>query len=513
MTKSLTINIGEQLFEIEQEAYNELRAYINSLQDHFKNDPDGEEIVADIEERIAELFVEQQTPGFKTILKVSVDFVKLKMGTVDEFEPVIENMFETDEPTLTSLNTDVGAVGVAATKKLMRDDDDRVLGGVCAGMGHYFNVNPVVIRILVLLLFFSLGFGLLFYMLLWIVIPKATTTTDKLMMKGLPINVNTMADSVKDDNIRQNKKSNNPIIEFIGQFMHYFARFMFAFGKVLLIIFAFAFLVTTIAGFITTNFGILKGGVLMESFSASSGAVFWWMKIMLLIAFGIPILLLLIALIYLLLNRNYLRANYVLPLLGLWIISLIMLGIYSAKIGTDFIKESSVKEVIELHSFDSDTLFIGMLDSEVEPIFDNNDLILTNETLGQLKESLYIGNISFDVKKSNNNTFKLVVEKEAKGESKVKAASRAQKTDYYWKQDNDHLLLNSYFGIHKNTKWRMQKVYLNLEVPEGKFIHFDHQMKYILDDVDNVQDMYDKKMVDRVWQMTSNGLSCIDCEE
>jgi len=507
MTKSLTVNIGGQLFEIEEAAYSQLRSYIDSLQNHFKNDPDGKEIVEDLETRIAELFTELQTTEFKTILKEQVEFVKLKMGTVDEFEPIDET-FTPETEKNTNLSTETQVV-----KKLMRDPDDRVLGGVCSGLAHHFNMNPIIPRIILLALFFGLGFGLLIYFLLWIIIPKATTTTDKLMMKGQPVNLNTVAGSVKEENLRQTHKA-SPLLNFIGQLINYVVKFLFFIGKILLILVSMVLLILASVGIVAIGFGLLKGSIFTQSLAVSSAPVFWFIKMMSIIAFGVPVLLLFVGLIYLLLNRNYFKSSFTLPLLGIWLISLFSLAIYSNLVVKDFKEASVTKEIFELEAFSSDTLFVGVLESDLETftIGNKNNFAINDESFKNLKDSLYIDNVDLKIKPNNNNTYKLIVEKSAKGRSMDEAEERSKQTDYVWNQDNDHLSLHSFLGIDKNTKWRMQKIDLTLEVPRGKHIHLGKNMDMLLDDVDNVQDLYDDEMTNKLWKMTANGLSCIGCD-
>ncbi len=514
MTKSLTINIGGQLFEIDQSAYEQLRQYINSLENHFKNDPDGKEIVEDIEMRIAELFTELQTEEFKIILKEQVEFVKLKMGTVDEFDPIDEAYVDDQESQQTTSKPSTKSSTTTNTqiiKKLMRDPDDRVLGGVCAGLGHYFNVNPVIIRIILLILFFGLAFGLLAYLLMWIIIPKASTTTAKLMMKGQPINLNTVADSVKEENLRT---GDSPLFNFIGQLIQYLGRLLFAIGKVLLIIVSLTLLIAAFAGIIVVGVGLLKGGILTQSMAIGPAPLVWLMKLLSIIAFGVPLLLLIIGLIYLLLNRNYFKSTFTLPLLGIWLISVFGLSLYSKAVAKDFKEESTIKEVFELEPFYGDTLYVGVLESNIETftIGYRNNFSITTESIVKLKDSLYINNVVFDIKPSANNRFNLLVEKTAKGTSKPKAKDRAEQTNYVWKQDNDHVLLNSFLGVDKQSKWRQQKVSLTLQVPEYSYVHLGQKMDWLLEDVDNVQDMYDSEMADQLWQMTAAGLSCISCD-
>jgi len=225
------------------------------------------------------------------------------MGTVDEFDPIDEVYEEQKEITKVSSKSNEQII-----KKFMRDPDDRVLGGVCAGLGHYFNISPVNVRIITLILFFGLGLGLLAYLLLWIIIPKAQSTTDKLMMKGQPINLNTVAGSVKEENVRP---SSSPLFSFFGQLIQYMGKFLFAIGKVLLVIVSFALLFAAIIGIIVVGVGFLKGGVLAQSMAVGPAPVFWLMKLLSIIAFGVPLLFLKfrIAFVGYLVNQYFLFIN------------------------------------------------------------------------------------------------------------------------------------------------------------------------------------------------------------
>lgn len=202
MNKILNFNIGNQMFPIEENAYKSLHSYLKSLKTYFKNDKDSDEIIGDLEGRMAEIFTESTSKKKPFVTAQDVDDLMVKLGRTEDFEAA-QNVGEVTE------GTDLKSVAVAKgkkllQKKLMRDPNDRIIGGVCSGLGNYFGVSPIIMRLAVLALFLGAGFGLLIYIILWIVMPLAKSSTDIKLMKGLTID---------DESVIGNMKANaEPIV-------------------------------------------------------------------------------------------------------------------------------------------------------------------------------------------------------------------------------------------------------------------------------------------------------------
>ena len=178
MNKTVTINIAGLVFHIDEDAYNKLDSYIQAVRNSIQQESE-DEIIADIESRIAELFAERIDPQTGVIRMNNVDEIINIMGKPEDYiiednEPVRPNNFSTTNKTY---------------KKIYRDGEKRILGGVCSGLEHYFNIDPVWMRIIFILLFFLYGISILVYFILWIIIPKAVTVADVLEMKGEPVNI------------------------------------------------------------------------------------------------------------------------------------------------------------------------------------------------------------------------------------------------------------------------------------------------------------------------------------
>jgi phage shock protein PspC (stress-responsive transcriptional regulator) len=186
MKKTLTVNLANQVFHIDEDAFYRLREYLDRIEGHFADKNERSDIISDIETRIAELFGQRINQQKQVIIIQDVEEIIRIMG--DPVEIGGEQQAETSDFSRTS-----------RSKRLYRDPDGRVLGGVCGGIGQYFKIDPLIIRIIFLVVFFGFGIGLLIYIILWIVIPEARTTVQKLEMRGDPVNASNIGNFVKDE--------------------------------------------------------------------------------------------------------------------------------------------------------------------------------------------------------------------------------------------------------------------------------------------------------------------------
>lgn len=177
MKKTFTINISGNVFHIEEDAFEKLQDYLLKLNQYFAGQPSGQEILQDIESRIAELLQEKLNTRQEAVTNEWVDEVMNRMGKPEDFRD--SQSAEAREETGTAAKQE------KANKRFYRDPENRVLGGVCSGMSAYFNFDPVFLRVLfVLLVFLGLGISIFVYLILWIVVPKAQTTAQRLEMRG-----------------------------------------------------------------------------------------------------------------------------------------------------------------------------------------------------------------------------------------------------------------------------------------------------------------------------------------
>jgi phage shock protein PspC (stress-responsive transcriptional regulator) len=195
MKITLSINLGGYSFNIDEDAYAELKRYLRNLELHFSGEESSSEILSDIETRMAELFRTKITTYKQVITIEDVRQAESIMGTPEDIS-----------------DNDGRSAGEKFSSpgyhRMYRDTDHRIIGGVCAGMGAYWDIEPLIIRIIFAALVLAGGIGALVYLILYIVIPEARTTAQKIEMKGDPVNIHNIKDAVKKefDTVRKNMK-------------------------------------------------------------------------------------------------------------------------------------------------------------------------------------------------------------------------------------------------------------------------------------------------------------------
>lgn len=186
MKKTLTINLAGMVYNIDEDAYDKLRTYLKNIETYFLDEKEFNDIMNDIEIRISELLSEKITPQKQVVTLPDIEDVIRTMGEPHEFgDPDKEKKrrsFSSNPP-----------------KRVYRDPDNRVLGGVCGGLGAYMGIDGIILRIVFVVIFFLFGAGLLIYLILWIIIPEAKTTAQKLEMRGDPVNVSNIGNFVKEE--------------------------------------------------------------------------------------------------------------------------------------------------------------------------------------------------------------------------------------------------------------------------------------------------------------------------
>ncbi|MDE5418560.1 PspC domain-containing protein [Labilibaculum sp. DW002] len=203
MKKTFTINISGSIFHIDEDAYEKLQVYLRSINAHYGASEEGREIIVDIEARISEIFNEKLSSKDQVVNTEMVEETITIMGKPEEIFATDEENAEREDENTESAPTSNGK----RKRRLYRDPDHRVFGGVASGISAYFGIDVVVIRLIfVLLFFFGYGFSFLLYIILWIVVPKATTTAQKLEMKGERVNISNIEKSIKDEYEEVKKK-------------------------------------------------------------------------------------------------------------------------------------------------------------------------------------------------------------------------------------------------------------------------------------------------------------------
>lgn len=222
MNKTLTINLNKTVFNIDEEAYDLLQAYLADVNEHFKNEPDKAEIISDIEARIAELFTEKLGKIKNVITVNDVNDIVYVMGKPSQFSEDEEDTSEGEKTTSNEKKEE--EYTYSGSKRFYLDPDNGLLGGVCSGLGAYLGWDVTLIRILlVALVFFGLGSVIPIYIVVWIVAPRATTTAQKMAMRGEVVNIETIKNKMKDAKNYVNSDEFKSSAEDVGsKFGHFF---------------------------------------------------------------------------------------------------------------------------------------------------------------------------------------------------------------------------------------------------------------------------------------------------
>jgi phage shock protein PspC (stress-responsive transcriptional regulator) len=195
MKITVSVNLGGYSYYIDEDAYDELKRYLKNLELHFAGEESSAEILSDIETRMAELFRAKIT-GYKQV--ITIDDVRQVITVLGKPEDI-------DDKDGRSVRDKFTTPGY---HRMYRDPDHRIIGGVCSGMGAYWDIDPLIIRIIFAALIFAGGLGALTYVILWIVLPEARTTSEKIEMKGEPVNIHNIKESVKQEIENVRKKMN-----------------------------------------------------------------------------------------------------------------------------------------------------------------------------------------------------------------------------------------------------------------------------------------------------------------
>jgi len=520
MKKTLTINLSGSVFHIDDDAYEKLNAYLTQITRHFGNDAEAKEIVEDIETRIAEIFTEKVKNGGEVINLVHVNEVIVIMGTPE----AISNEEEEKQPSSGKKFYQTGG------RRLYRDPEDKVLGGVCGGLGAYFSLDPVILRIIFVLIFFVGGSGVLAYLILWIVVPKASTTAQRLEMKGEVVNVDSISKSIKEEmqevkenfrnyrthpaytqgrsNVRDIGDTLVSVLKVLGTILLVIIGIPFIFVGFILIIVLFSLLFASHQVFTMLPF---THGFNALDFLYTPGATLTWMTIGLALVIGIPLVLLIVAGIKMIFG---VKTNHHImgPIFGgLFVVGIFILLFSGGNAIGEFSKQTTVTKHERIVT-PSDTIYItakrGAGEIDLESLIDP-DLNFNRFKVGNLDgKDILIGVPELRIEKNDESSAELMVIKTSRGLNMSGARQNAEDISYPFQINDSIIKVPAVYQLPKI--WRNQRINLKIMVPVGKTIYLDESVKMILKDVKNTTDMFDEDMVNKYWTMKSDGLTLVN---
>lgn len=590
MKKVININFQGTIVPIEESSYELLQQYIESLRRHFANEEGKDEIINDIESRISELFQERLKAGSTCITDDDVNAIIKNMGRPEDFDDdentgstnsdkdektKSSNYFQGDlnwkgkrlyrdenhkilggvcggiaayfgiDPVIVRIVFIVSGVGFLAyillwmfvpgsnmvengvRKRLYRNPDGKILGGVCSGLGSYFDVNPWLPRFIFLIPFVSFIFrwghfgpltfpnflrftfspgSFIIYIILWLVIPEAITTSEKLEMKGEKVDLNSIKNSVlkemqevgqrvgkmgKDVGERMGKmgmEAGNIAKEKgadIGKEIHYATRRSSGIlGNIIITIlkiFMYLILGSIALGIIVALFGIAIAAIgvfPLKDFVLTDG----WQNVL---AWGTLIFFIAIPVIGIItfIIRSFARVKTSNKLMrysfvSLWILGIVCFISLIASVGNDFRNMSSLNEqTITLQDPTVKSL-------EVIPFQNLNYRRIGWFNLepfgsfGSTDDTAFIGNVKIRITKSPTDSFQVSILKMCNGSTRRYADTLLSLINFNISQNDSLLMMDKAITINTTDKFRNQYVEATIAVPVGHYIKIDRNFGY-----------------------------------
>lgn len=516
MNKTIIINISGIVFHIEEDAYEVLRNYMIAVKKHFGLSPESHEIIIDIENRIAEMFSELLVEGKKEVITLEdVHMVMEKMGSVADFENA-EN--ETEERFSESFDRPF--------KKLMRDMDDKVVGGVASGLGHYFGIQAQWVRIIFLLLVIFGGTGFLLYCILWIVIPKARSRADRMSMKGEPINLHTFQKNFQDEmeglkhTFRNTRNETSGVFDSIIKIIGTLAR---VFIKIIAVIFISALCIglvlLTISIFATFEFFGDGHDLSMFPINIFEPSIQNQFLISLLVVVSIPLIALIAGIFKIIFNRTLINQYFGFTLLVVWLIGVGFSTVYATRTLKDFKDESKLVEEKSLIPHPIYTLKIN----DIKTIEISNDTMSNREnTISQsIKTREHL-----TYHQTNTARIRIIqidslqaptigIEYAAKGKSYEEATRRVERIKYTVKQEGENLFFDSHPMLPEKEVFRDQKVIVTIKIPVGTRLKIEDNLRRgyfnnlpFRQCQENFETLFETKSNYTEWYMSNHGLKC-----
>ena len=528
MNKTVNINLAGIFFHIDEDAYAKLQRYLEAIKRSFTDSQGQSEIISDIEARIAELFTERVQHEKQVIGNKEVDDVITIMGQPEDYL-VDDEIFE-DEPKQTYSRQS------SSSKKLFRDTENSYIGGVSSGLAHYFGIEAIWIRIAWIVLIFGAGTGIFLYILLWILLPEAVTTSDKLMMRGEPVNISNIEKKIKDgfDNVSQTvsdtvknidlpkqgnriKSGSQSFFDAIGTiFMFFFKVFAKVIGIFLIIVGA-ATLIGLIIGFFTvgaTDVIHVPGFDFIDAANAANTPV-WLVSLLMFFAIGIPFFFVFYLGLRILINNLKSIGNVAkFTLLGIWLVAIISLIVIGIKQASEHAFDATVnnKEILNIAS--NDTLNIRMVGNDkyrknvyrhgnsFRLLYDEND-----------EKIIYSSDVRLIVRSTKDSLASIFIEKNAEGSNYQQAKKRASNINYNYTLNGNNLSLDSYLTTKIENKFSDQEVEIILYLPEGTILFADENTYSYHRNSSYYNDILDNGMENHYLKIINDGVICLDCPD
>ena len=534
MNKTVNINLAGIIFHVDEDAYQRLSNYLSAIKQKFAGEEGGDEIISDVEARMAELFQSRMSDSKQVITKIDVDEVISVLGEPEDYEEIDDEPKK--EESYSSTSKESGQSETKRRKRIFRNPDDAIVGGVAGGLGAYLNIDPVYIRLIFVLSFFGWGSGFLLYLVLWIIVPEARTTAEKLEMRGEDVNLNNIERSIKDEidhiKTRLNDLGSNASESAktgvqqgkrgIDKFIELFVMILKAGLKIIGAIIGFSLIfaaIVFIAALVGAMFGAstlfvswpdpgLEGINFMQiqDLLFINGNHFWLTAMGIIMVVFSPLIGLIALGARLLFSAPRMNKTVNLVLASLFGIGVVLSFIGAIRLAADFEEKGRYTNDIDVPRSDAPILITGSGDDISDVLEYDQSVYFDGE-----ESRLYSRQVHFDIEKAFGTEARLQVRYFARGSNRWEARKRAEQINYTVTVDSGKIVLPNHIDFPFNEKWRNQEVYMTLFIPMGQSVFLDESALSVIDDIENTTDIWDWDMLNHTWQMNNLGLSCMDC--
>ncbi|PSR53304.1 hypothetical protein AHMF7605_07055 [Adhaeribacter arboris] len=598
MKKNISINLQGLIFHIEEDGYEQLRQYLAAIKTYFSNYAGHEEIVADIEGRIAEVFSGKLNPGKQVITQEDVQGLITQMGSVQDFAQLEEeeDLNQKTGPAqstsgasseTTSDNTQSGPIpnagpkrlfrdetrkviggvsagmanylgidplwvrlvfvfffllgvftaGVSAglvafiyvicwialpksytlaevnAKKLFRDPEDKKLGGVCSGLALYFGMDVGIVRLLFLLSVLFGGLGIPIYIVLWLVVPLATTITDRVQMQGNPVTLSGIEESLKN-NLRMRDENGQEsglarvllfpvrlvaqVLEVLSKALRPLINFL---GSAIRIIAGIILLITSLSCIFALFIGLGAGtGLLSEQISQTDldGPMQLFTRdfpgygmFAGFLAGFIPSLFLLIIAVGLLTKRFFLKPLAGWSMFAVWVVSLFVMG------SAIFVFKQNFNEQGEF------------ITEKSYPVTGYQTVQLQARNVNSSMER-WVNHVELEGTSGSN--IRVVQEFRAKGRTESDAIRNAQMLTYRMQQRDSTFIFDRQARLNQNASFREQELALRIYLPENKKFRLNDEFANMATNYFDKDYDFNNQVTKRaIWEFRNDKFVCATC--
>jgi len=523
MNKTVNVNLAGTFFHIDENAFGKLQRYLDAIKKSLSDPQGSDEIIKDIEARIAELFSEKLEKSTQVVTVKELDEVIAVMGQPEDYM-VDEEIFE-DAPPKRSRKSK------SYHKQLYRDEDNKVVAGVSSGLGYYLGLDAVWVRLFwVLLTIFSSGIFILIYILFWIIVPPALSTSEKLKMTGEAINISNIEKKFKEgyENVservknvdydkygRKVKSGATGFFDTLGNILLTLLKIFVKFFGILIIIVSLATLVGLIVGLFTAgSFGVWGHGELMDWYQIvdTTNAPLWLISLLTLFAVGIPFFVLFIlGLKMLISNLKSIGTPAKIALFILWICAIIGLTIFGIKQATETAFDGEHRSEYTLPVISGDTLTIKMVSNELYEYDARRRGRLRIEHTENGDKIIYSTDVRLIVRSTHDSIGRIIVEKRAEGRDYLAAKNSAQSIDYNYNYNGNTLGLNAYFTTAIENNYRDQEVEVIVYLPIGTVLYANNNTYSFHRNDSNYRDILHNGDEEQYLIIEDGETRCIDC--